>query len=45
MERGADSEQGAGIFGFGAEEIDVCECLLGGFDIGEGGAQARGDVL
>ena len=45
MERGAESEQCAGIFGFGAEEIDVCECLLGGFDIGEGGAQARGDVL
>ena len=25
-------------YGFGAEEIDVCECLLGGFDIGEGGS-------
>ena len=37
VERGAESEQCAGIFGFGAEEIDVCECLLGGFDIGERG--------
>ena len=45
MERGAESKQCAGVFGFGAEEINVCECLLGGFDVGEGGAQAGGDVL
>ena len=45
MERGAEGNKRLCVLGFGSEEINVCECLFGGFDIGKGGAQARGDVL
>ena len=45
VERGAEGNKRLCVLGFGSEEINVCECLFGGFDIGKGGAQARGDVL